>query len=499
MLFVALLASRCASTTAVFEQAVDHFGGSSGTFSQRYVLEGSDLSADAPIIVQVAGLSSLDAAFFPTVRELAQRAGAKLLRVENRYFGASIPRGDASLRHLRSSQIAEDIVAVVRAVAPQSRHRVAVGGRYGGAIALRLRAEYPQHFGSAWVSLAPVRAQTLHREYDYARVMALYRRDRRCFGRVYDAMVLVNRTVTGGDASARAECLSHFGLSASADDASALYVIAEGFGVLWDADRETGAVAEMCREEHLTAEVYGRYFRAALEHYGVRADDLNPMGLSGELSGAQRNVKAAWKLMCDDFGGFHVPPVHGTMKSIFFRSPLVNQTFYENVCRFLFGKEALGDFEKSNFNEELQNGDFDKVLFTVNPDDAYGPLMVEKRGENSRNVVSLRGGSYLQDLIPLENESQYIRNEREKWMRYFENLLSPKQCVNGEVLDGRCVCFEDFSGEYCNVKTKSVKALKNMATCLTVIPTLIIILASFVFWKTIFVHETKNVTSSLFQ
>ena len=86
---------------------------------------------------------------------LAQEFGALVIFGEHRYFGESMPFGDASydrknLTFLTAEQAMYDYVELIRDVKSnlglEDRAVIVGGGSYGGMLAAWLRMKYPQWF-----------------------------------------------------------------------------------------------------------------------------------------------------------------------------------------------------------------------------------------------------------------------------------------------------------------------------------------------------------------
>ena len=368
MLFASLLAAHAAAVS-VFNQVLDHFGAQSGRFSQRYILENGYLDENSPIVIQIGEFGRLDEVdpFYPTTRAIANVTKSKMLIVENRYFGESVPENDEKMKYLSVSQMIEDILCIVNEIAPKSRHRLVIGGRYSGTVALYLRMKYPQHIDSAWVSMAPVKIQTFYSDYDYNLIRKLHKINDACFGKLQDVMILLNKTITSNEnPDLRKEYLKYFGFNENVDDSFGLYLIAENLGLMFDIEQNTGYIKQLCNEKSITPQVYGNYFKKTLDYYRLNVNDLNPFLLNNiPLNDNQKNEKAFWKLKCSYFGGFHSSPLSGTKHYIFFRTPLVNKAFYQKICNYLFEKKSLGDFSKLNYNLDYDKLQINKILLFV--------------------------------------------------------------------------------------------------------------------------------------
>lgn len=155
-----------------FPQFVDQFNfmgqTSAATFQQRYLINASWWKGNTAPIFFYAGNEG-DITLFANntgiMWTLAQEMGALVVFAEHRYYGVSLPYGDASydianLGALSIEQALLDYVNLVRSLkanysAPDAPV-IVFGGSYGGMLAFWAREKYPQYFQGAWASSAPV-------------------------------------------------------------------------------------------------------------------------------------------------------------------------------------------------------------------------------------------------------------------------------------------------------------------------------------------------------
>lgn len=166
-------------------QRLDHFDRSvGGTFEQRYWVNASHFRKDGgPVFLCVGGEGPpLDASVLSRsvhcsdAVELAEEAGALLVALEHRYYGASVPataeRGAKRLRHLSSQQAIGDLAAFVPFctekfdLTPGKNKWVAFGGSYPGLVAGYARLKLPHLFHAAVSSSSPWRATVDMTEYN---------------------------------------------------------------------------------------------------------------------------------------------------------------------------------------------------------------------------------------------------------------------------------------------------------------------------------------------
>ncbi|KAJ1461761.1 peptidase S28 [Pelagophyceae sp. CCMP2097] len=166
-----------------FTQILDHFDRADGeTFQQRYFVNDTFFNGSGPVFLCVGGEGpALDASVLyrsvhcSDATELAPRAGALLLALEHRFYGASVPvsadRGAERLKYLSSQQAVSDIAVFVEQVnanrsLDEANKWVAFGGSYPGMVAGFARLKLPHLIHAAVSSSAPWQARVDMREYN---------------------------------------------------------------------------------------------------------------------------------------------------------------------------------------------------------------------------------------------------------------------------------------------------------------------------------------------
>lgn len=154
------------------QQPVDHFNASNpARWTQRYwVSREGPLKAGEPVFFQAgpenAGGSyeAMGAVFEEAA--WADAMGGVAVAVEHRYFGGSLPFGNASFtrdahKFLTVENALADYAGVLRVVLDESgaaadQPVVAYGGSYGGFLSYLMRVKYPRLVGASVASGAPV-------------------------------------------------------------------------------------------------------------------------------------------------------------------------------------------------------------------------------------------------------------------------------------------------------------------------------------------------------
>lgn len=156
-----------------FTTRLDHFNGSSDdTFLMRYLVNDQFYNATSGPILFYAGNEGDVWNFYNNsgflTETLAKEMGAKIVFAEHRYYGTSMPYGDAKVafsdvehrRFLSIEQVMWDYINLLSFIKDeddmQDRAVIAFGGSYGGMLAAWMRMKYPQHIQGAIASSAPI-------------------------------------------------------------------------------------------------------------------------------------------------------------------------------------------------------------------------------------------------------------------------------------------------------------------------------------------------------
>jgi len=152
-------------------QPLDHFSYlEKRTFQQRVFTYDRHWRAGGPILFYCGNEASVELYVNATgwMWERAASLGALLVFAEHRYYGETLPLGDASntnastLQWLSLEQALADFATLIHALkdslgAPDAKV-VALGGSYGGMLAAWLRMHYPSAVDAALAASAPVLA-----------------------------------------------------------------------------------------------------------------------------------------------------------------------------------------------------------------------------------------------------------------------------------------------------------------------------------------------------
>ena len=155
-----------------FSQRVDHFNFfHSSVFSQRYLVADTHFSQGSPIFVFTgAEGGDIEPLYkfgdYGTPIAFAKSLGALVVFLECRYFGESLPFGNASFDALANrigllsiEQILADYQVLIQKIRDEygwNSPLVTFGGSLAGTLAVLMRVRYPALVDAAWSSSAPL-------------------------------------------------------------------------------------------------------------------------------------------------------------------------------------------------------------------------------------------------------------------------------------------------------------------------------------------------------
>jgi pimeloyl-ACP methyl ester carboxylesterase len=150
----------------IFQQNIDHTGLATGqTFNQRYWTDSEFANSPAsPIIYHICGEGACDADYFlhDNAIQWAKSLGARLVYLEHRDYGQSIPGGDLASSHIQYltlNNVLEDLATFQKSMTASQGWTgkwICVGGSYSGTISALYRQAHPELVVGALAASAPM-------------------------------------------------------------------------------------------------------------------------------------------------------------------------------------------------------------------------------------------------------------------------------------------------------------------------------------------------------
>lgn len=410
--------------TGYYTQLIDHHYPGKGTFSQRYYLDetyGPD--KNAPVFFYICGeatcySSSLNGA----IREAAKKYHAKLVALEHRYYGRSLPTQTFStndLRYLTTINALLDLAEFEKFMIKSKEWKgkwIAFGGSYPGSLSAYYRLHFPELVAGALASSAPVEARENFEEYD-AHVTKVA-------GPVCaEKMRAANRAIeaVSADSQRMTEFKRAFKVEGLRNDTDFLFFVAD----IGAAAVQYGYKDTFCKMLEESADPVTGYAKFAEYFYRAWGID-DPVSLA--IQGAESENPADY---ADGLGmrqwfyqscleyGYWQNAHHDPEKST--RSAEVNAAYFRDVCTRLFGIKTGADTDVINaqFYYPLFRPDATRIFLTNGSNDPWSKLsMTEENGNvvnKNLSYYTIDGAAHCEDLHASRgNDSASLKTAREK-------------------------------------------------------------------------------------
>eukprot|EP00939_MAST-03C_sp_MAST-3C-sp1_P001552 g1552.t1 len=157
-----------------FDQKLDHFDTvvRNATWKQRYVVNTENFVSGGPLFFYTGNEGDIEGFYSSNgflIDVLAPKFGALVVFAEERYYGVSLPFGNATfdggietLKYLSTDNVLADyanLIQYLKANTPglnEDTRVVAFGGSYGGTLATFMRVRYPNVVTGSLAASAPV-------------------------------------------------------------------------------------------------------------------------------------------------------------------------------------------------------------------------------------------------------------------------------------------------------------------------------------------------------
>lgn len=417
---------------AFFTQLLDHSYPAQGTFAQRYYIDETYSTSDKdPVFFYICGEAACTTnALNGAIRHYAKKYHAKLIALEHRYYGQSIPLDSFStqdLGKLTTEEALNDLAYFQQSIVRKKNWQgkwIAFGGSYPGSLSAWYRLKFPELVAGSLASSAPVMAKEDFFEYD-AHVTDVA--GPLCALQIRQVVSEVESTLNDGRSFNQMKAL--FEASDVQDPVDFLYLIAD-----------TGAAAiqygmrdNFCATLNSSAtplQGYARFAKQLYQSMGVSAVDMTAQGaISEQLADYKNDVgMRQWYFQsCTEYGYWQ--NAHPD-KSRSTRSSLINLDYHRKVCQRLFGFEEPANTSMLNktYYYPLMEESVSDIYFTNGANDPWSKLSITEKNGNAVNrnlsYYLIDGAAHCDDLhSPSTNDSLSLREARntmslliEKWL-----------------------------------------------------------------------------------
>lgn len=415
-----------------FIQLIDHNNPSTGTFTQRYYIDESFSTADNdPVFFYICGESACTKrALNGAIRNYAKKHHAKLVALEHRYYGESIPFNSFStqdLGFLTTDDALDDLAYFQRQISKKKNWQgkwVAFGGSYPGSLSAYYRLKFPYLVAGSLASSAPVMAKEDFYEYDTHVTQVA---GPQCAEQMRTVVNAIEATLN--DAKQLNQMKTLFEASEVQDPVDFLYLIA---------DTGAAAVQYGMRDEFCSAlsskatplQGYAEFAKDLYKSMGVSAVEMTAQGAMSETPGDYKNgigMRQWYYQSCTEYGYWQNANPNQAQST---RSALINLDYHHQVCQRLFGLNEPA--KTSSFNATyyypLMDELVSNIYFTNGANDPWSLLsMAEKNGNAVNAKLSyylIDGAAHCDDLhSPSAKDSDSLRHARKIMEALIEDWL----------------------------------------------------------------------------
>lgn len=413
-----------------FKQQIDHNNNERGFFSQRYYINDSySDSSKAPVFFYICGESECTADNLTGyVRTLAQKYHGRLVALEHRYYGQSLPTKTFSaidLKYLSSKQALQDLAAFEQYMISKEHWEgkwVAMGGSYSGMLAAYYRSHYPNLVVGALASSAPVMAKAYFTGYDERTAKTV---GPECSSNVLVATKEVENAMN--DNNRMAEIKKMFGAEEIVDNTDFLDYLSTmaALPVQYGAkDLFCSAIAE----SPTPIEGMASIAQMITQMTGIKPVIFTAQGaMSENPNDYPLNIGARqfYYQACTEFGFW---PVASSDRQKSMKSSLLNYAYYQNICKRLFNLDKPADTDatnKENYLPLLDSAKTSHIFFSNGSDDPWSELSIMPDNGNTTNpnlnYFVIANAGHTVDLKEPDNDSD--SDSLKQARQQFETLL----------------------------------------------------------------------------
>lgn len=405
-----------------FNQLIDHNNTKQGTFAQRYYIDETYSShKNDPVLYYICGEATCTKrALSGAIRTYAKKHHAKMVALEHRYYGQSLPTPTFStddFRFLTTEAALDDLAYFQRRLKNDNNWTgkwVAIGGSYPGSLSAYYRLKFPYLVAGSLASSAPVMAKEDFAEYD-AHVTKVA--GPQCAAQMRQAVSQVEATLN--NPAQLAEMKALFAASEVEDSVDFLYLIAD-----------TGAAAvqygmrdAFCKELASDANPLKGYASFAKKLYIMM--DVTPVEMT--VQGAMNEDPAAYKYgvgmrqwyyqSCTEYGYWQNANQDPALST---RSALINLDYHRKACERLYGLHQPADTASLNntLYYPLMDELVSNIYFTNGSNDPWSTLSLTEDNGNAINAKltyhMIEGAAHCDDLhTPTAGDSESLIKSRE--------------------------------------------------------------------------------------
>lgn len=387
-----------------FKQLVSHKKQGKKTFKQRYFIDETfGPNADAPVFFYICGESACSPfALDGAMRRHAKKYRAKLVALEHRYYGQSIPSKTLStndMKLLNTDEAVEDLAYFQSQLVQEKNWTgkwVAFGGGYSGSLAAYYRSRFPHLIAGALASSAPVKASADFIEFD-SEVTRIAGTE--CANNIRSVVHDIESSLTNKVDLMKMKTL--FGASAVKNSTDFLALVAD----IAAASIQYGQKDAFCTllsSSSTPLEGYTTFARNLYKQLGVTPVKLTPEGALSENPGDYSQglgLRQWYYQACTEYGDWQNANPNPFLST---RSILIDAPYHQKICKRLFGITKPVDTStiNDNFYSPLLSSMTSRIYFTNGQNDPFASLSLTASSSNKRlTYYTIKNGGHAEDLL----------------------------------------------------------------------------------------------------
>lgn len=406
--------------TDYYAQLIDHKNPKLGTFQQRYYVDETyGRSNDAPVFLYICGEVECNAHVFElAIKQVAQKYHAKMVALEHRYYGKSIPVKTFStnnMQYLSTDYALRDLDRFQHEISKANHWTgkwVAFGGSYPGSLAAYYRLHYPKNVVGSLASSAPVQAKEKIEIFDEHVTekagLECAENTRRAYREVEAAM---------SDPEKMAAIKHDFMLDKLQNNLDLLFLVAD-VGTIGVQYGIKDTYCSLLKTQPTPLKGTATFARLIMGRFGITDPMMvTPEGIANENPENYQNgigLRQWYYQSCREYGYWQVASEDRAKST---RSSLLNLDYFRDACERMFGiktRTRIDDMNKRYYTP-LMNESTSNIFLTNGTEDPWSHLSMSKENGNASNpnltYYTIEDGSHCSDFYPPTSSDNASKKE----------------------------------------------------------------------------------------
>lgn len=405
------------------QQPIDHANPSLGHFTQRYFIDETyGKKNDSPVFFYICGEGTCSKDDLTgAIREYASTFHAKLVALEHRFYGRSIPFNNfavSSLHYLTTKEALDDLAYFQNQMVQEKQWTgkwVVFGGSYPGNLAAYYRLKYPNLVLGAIASSAPVMAKENFIEYDTLITQVV---GPACAKDMQDVVAVIEQAMNNENEFNHIKTLFD---AADIDDPIDFLSLVADVGAI---AVQYGNSEDFCKtlsSAETPLEGYAIAAKNLFSDENARGVQFSPQVLTSDdpkdYNAANSWLRPWFYQTCTEYG-YQQNANSDRSKST--RSIHLNTKYQHVVCHQLFrlSKPAKIEYMNNTYYWPLINGDASNIYFTNGENDPWSTLSLTAANGNTQNANlayhTIEGASHCVDMEAADKKDSKSLNQARK-------------------------------------------------------------------------------------